>query len=54
MNILYKLNLKEGFSCEPFVAIHNLSNETYYAGGDVCNLMEERTYQAGISFKMDF
>ncbi len=53
MKILYHWDIKEGLICEPFVAVHNLTNETYYETS-VCNLMEERTYQAGISFKMDF
>ncbi len=53
MKILYHWDVKEGLTCEPFVAVHNLTNETYYES-EVYNLTEKRTYQAGISFKMDF
>lgn len=49
----YQARLQGGVMLEPFVAINNLTNETYYEGRAPA-LAEERNYQVGLNLKKLF
>lgn len=49
----YQARLQGGVMLEPFVAINNLTNETYYEGRAPA-LAEQRNYQVGLNIKKLF
>lgn len=51
--ILYRYEMDNKLVLEPYFGINNLGNQEYYEGW-LPNLVEGRTYQAGVSFKMEF
>lgn len=53
IKVSYKYEFANGMNLEPFAAVNNLTNKTYYEGW-LPALAEKRNYQAGLNFTMNF